>query len=80
MPRYKLRRKFFDGRTMHPALSILEFEEGKAPSSAILVDEPEPEVEEAKAPETLSGLEKEPELDLTPKKPTALSELTGKKK
>lgn len=57
MPKYKLRRGFFDGEQHYRAGEVVEIEEGKAPSSAILLDQ-------KSAPEVESASEPEPELDL----------------
>lgn len=75
MPKYKLRRSFYDGLSLYRAGAVVEIEEGKAPPSAQLLDKPEPEPEPAADPEA----SKEPELDLNPKPGTALSDLVKKK-
>ena len=78
MPQYKLHRRFYDGKKVHPVGSVLFFEEGKQPRTATLVEDAKPEPK--KEPE------KEPELAEPPAavenvtKPTALSELAKKGK
>jgi deoxyribose-phosphate aldolase len=39
MPKVKLIRGYWDGQQMHPAGSVLDFPEGKAPESAKPVEE-----------------------------------------
>lgn len=76
MPKYKLRRGFYSGSDYYRAGAVVEIEEGKAPSSAILLDtapKPEPEPEPT-----------DPELDLVPSvidaKPGDTLASLGKKK
>lgn len=40
---YKLRRKYWDGKVQHNVGAVLPFEEGQAPSSAVLQEEPKDE-------------------------------------
>lgn len=83
MPHYRLTRRYFS-KVLHPKDSVLEFEEGKQPSSAIRVDGPD----EVPIPDTVepAGTVTEPVLD-TPQLELGLSELStlseiaaGKKK
>lgn len=38
MPLYKINRRFYDGQDLHEIDSVLEFEEGTQPSSAVRVE------------------------------------------
>lgn len=78
MPKYKLRRGFFDGARHYRAGEVVEVEKGKQPSTAIEVKEG------AKAKEPEPEPKPEPELALEPDpldaKPGDTLSSLGKKK
>lgn len=46
MPDYRIKSAFWDGRKLHPAGSVLSFEEGAAPRGSVLAKDSQPEPSE----------------------------------